>query len=393
MRQFDVGMQMNATYCSLTFAERTPKGRGRVFHEVVTSPDRKECDIFNLNLADALAQRIADVERAHKAKVADVFFCIPLEKAKRVTGEAKIVLHPKSSRQVLTVHLDKALEQAKLLSLDWQYKPIHAFAVSYTLDGKLFATQPLGVFGRRLDVSAVFYTIDNDHQANLDKFFDYIGISSYTPVLAPLAEAASFYSDELKRGTFALVNVGAKKCEFSYFRDFMLRDSDVIAYPSLLTERIAKRIGVSPSLAEDVLMTYGSLADDKGLAAKQVSLKVQNTVKTFDLSAVCGEVRAFYADAFRAVNAKMAALGEADVPAVLMGRWKKIPGAEAFAESQFAAPLMAPVQAFDDKETALHHAGSYGALLFDRSKFNHAARETLSNKLITRLKNIWDEYF
>jgi cell division ATPase FtsA len=392
MRQLDVGIQMNATYCALTFAERTPKGRGRVFHEVVTAPDRKECDIFNLNLADALAQKIADMERANKAKVKDVFFCVPLEKTKRVTGEAKIVLHPKSSRQVLTVHLDKALEQAKLLSLDWQYKPIHSFISSYTLDGKLFAAQPLGVFGRRLDIEAVFYVIDNDYQSNLDKFFDYINVNVYTPVLAPLAEAASFYSDELKRGTFALVNVGAKRCEFSYFKDFMLRDSHVAVYPSSLVERVAKRIGVSSSLAEDVLMTYGSFANEK-TAAKQVSIKVQNTVKTFDLAAVCGEVTAFYTDVFKNVNAKMAALGESDVPAVLLGRWKKIPGADVFADTQFAAPLMAPVQVFDDKETALHHAGSWGAMLFERSKFNPAARETLSNKLITQLKNIWDEYF
>lgn len=330
MRQLDVGMQMNATYCALTFVERTPKGRGRVFHETVVSPDRKECDIFNLNLADALAQKIADVERAHKAKVADVFFCVPLEKTKRVTGEAKIVLHPKSSRQVLSVHIDKALEQAKLLSLDWQYKPIHAYISSYTLDGKRFSAQPLGVFGRRLDVEAVFYVIDNDYQANLDKFFDYVNIHTYSPVLAPLAEAASFYSDELKRGTFALVNIGAKKCDFSYFREFMLKDSSVTAHSALLIDRVARRVGISPALAEDVMMTYGSLGDDVATAGKQVSLKVQHTVKNIDLSALCGEIRSFYAAAFADINAKVGALGEMDVPVVLLGRWKKIPGAEEF---------------------------------------------------------------
>jgi len=289
--------------------------------------------------------------------------------------------------------LDKALEQAKLLSLDWQYKPIHAYASAYTLDGKRFSTQPLGVFGRRLDVEAVFYVLENDYQANLDKFFDYINVTSYTPVLAPLAEAASFYSDELKRGTFVLANVGAKRCEFSCFREFSLKDSCVIPYAASLTERVAKRIGISPLLADDVMMTYASFADDKAAAGKQVSLKVQHTVKTFDLGAVCGEVRAFYGEIFAQVNAKMTELGEIDLPAVLLGRWKKIPGADAFAEAKFVAPILTPVQAFDDKETALHHAGSYGALLFDRSKFNPAARETLSNKLMTRIKNIWDEYF
>lgn len=398
MKEFTLGLHISSVCCSLSFFEDLKNKPLRLLANAsIDAPEGGACDIFNHHVADMVEVKIREFEQQNRVKINNIFCSLPVEKVTKLEGQAQMVLHPRGARQVRSAHISKAVEQARLLSLDWHYRPIHSFPVEFKLDGKVFNAPPLGVYGRKLEVRVLFYVVDNDYNINLDNFFLYMGRKCTAYAVSALCEAAALKTEELKRGNFAVFNIGPTKAELSYFNDFALSDIKCFSYDDGTVDKfISKTLQLPLSLAKEVKATYGSLDASCSEDKRDIVLKVndrQKTIKCLDVYKVLDE---FYSSLFKRVDEYLIERGILQSIDCLYptGDWEEIKGAVDYLRAKMSCTVELPhwVSEIDSTE-AKDFKESYGIVCFIRSKFNFEKAYRFSNKLWMRLKNIWEEYF
>lgn len=392
-----LGIQINATHCSLSFVEASKAKVFRLIEQtIILAPDGGLSDIFNYHLADKIGDKIKEFEDKYRFKVQQINFAVPMDKIKKIEGSSQMVLHPRGARQVRTSHVKKSIEQARLLHVDWHYNPIHSLPLEFELDGKKFNSAPLGVYGRKLEAKTMFYVLDNNYKENLDRFFDYIGRKYNRLIAASLCDASSLNSDELKRGNFALLNIGATKAEISFFNHFALQEINCFEYEEgSVDDAIADALNIPAKLAEEVKIAYGSL--DKTLCSddRTVTLKIQDMQKTVRCSDIYSILDAFYSDLINKVNRYLEAnkiVKYADF-CIPLGQWLKLNGAENWLKANLRCPVACVNILNQDSSIDTRFSGSLGAARFEQSRFEYSSIFSFSGKLFMRLKNIWEEYF
>ena len=398
MKDVVVGLQINATNSALTFFEGTKnKAYKCVGHKTFDAPQGARWDIFDNGAVDEINNGLKDFENTAKTKINRIFYVLPLDKLKKIEGNAQMVLHPRSARQVCSRHIEKLIEQARLLSLDWHYKAIHCFPIEFKLDGKTFITPPLGVHGRKLEVKALFYVINNDYSINLDNLFQYLGRKCDKIVASSLSEASLLSAEDVKRGNFAIINVGKTKIELSCFYDFALIDTKVFkAERGTVDDALSEELSIPVSLAEELRVTYGALEKDISGTDRNIVLELQGQQREIKQSEVWNVLQKFYAELFENVSSYMK---DNDFSrrldnAFILGGWTSLTGAKEFVEKYLICPVTVPEfkSEFNGKEIK-RYAASCGVVSFVRSKFNFDNVYKFSKQLWTRIHNMWEEYF
>lgn len=392
-----VGMQISATHCALSFVETA---KGKVFklieQSIISAPDGGRSDIFNYHLADKIGEHLKAFEDKYRVKIQNINFAVPLNKIKKIEGSSQMVLHPRGARQVRTLHIKKAIEQARLLHVDWHYNPIHSLPIEFELDAKRFDTAPLGVYGRKLETKIMFYVLDNNYKENLERFFEYIGRKYSKLIASSLCDAASFFSDDLKRGNFVAMNIGASKTELSSFNHFALQDIVTFDYESgSVDEAIADALNIPLNLAEEVKIAYGSLDKANFADDRTVTLKIQERQKTVRCSDIYSVLDAFYSDLVAKINFYLEEnkiIQQADF-CVPLGQWLKLNGSADWLKSNLRCPVANVRLLGQDMGSDSRFCASIGAATFEQSRFEYNTIYSFSGKLLTRLKNIWEEYF
>ncbi len=128
-----------------------------------------------------------------------------------------IVAVPDSSRPILAEDIQRALEGAKIISVPSNREILHVLPRYYVVDGQDNVSDPLGMFGQRLDVEAHIITVATNAVANVTKVVEAAGVQVDELILQPLASAEAVLNREEKRQGVILADVGAGCTEISVF--------------------------------------------------------------------------------------------------------------------------------------------------------------------------------
>lgn len=398
MKEIVAGLQVNATNCAFSFFE-TVKGMGHriVEHGIVEAPIGTCWDIFNVNAADAVNKKFIEFENRHKVKIKKIIYVVPLEKLKRIDGRAQMVLHPRSSRQVSVLSVEKLMEQARLLSVDWHYRSVHSFPYEYKLDGKVFTTPPLGIYGRKFEVKSYFYALDNDYMINLDSFFQYMGRKYSDVAASSLCEISFFDQDTLKRGNLALLNLGLSGSEVSLYKGFALVDIKVFDCKDIIVDEVlSSSLNVPVEMAKELMMSYGAFTEEDGLRGNTIYLEVGGRKIEIAHAKLCSVLSDYYGRRLSLISDYLKEKEEeiAIDDVYIMGGWTSVAGAQSLAQRYFRYPVSLPsfCSLYEQNQPAANVASS-GAVFFAKSRFNFSNAYSLSNRLWTSIRNIWEEYF
>jgi len=371
--------------------------RDGIFMDIRPEDPTGRFDVFDRRTAETVGARLREFERMRRRRVSRILYCLPPDKTTRIEGYSQMVLHPRGTRRVRAIHIRKAIEQARLLSLDWYYRPVHVFPTEFRLDGKIFYAPPLGVFGRKLETRVAFYVVDKDYSANLDQFFEYMDRVCQGMILAPLAQVSACKADRLKKEHFILIDFGATRTEIAVFRHSNLIDCRVLpGGGDDADEVLSKELGISRELAEDLKKNYGSVQESDLRDGRSVTVKRQALYRDVQRGQINRCLHGFYTDRLRAVRE---CLEELDAlrhmeGAVCIGAAAQLNGLPELLR-QIVGLEALPVTAVMDGPGGSPGSflGSSGMFRFPESRYNFENTYRFSNKLWTRIKNIWEEYF
>ncbi len=128
-----------------------------------------------------------------------------------------IVAVPDRSRPISAEDIHRALEGAKIISVPSNREILHVLPRFYVVDGQDSVSDPLGMYGQRLDVEAHIITVAANAVANVTKVVEAAGVQVDELILQPLASAEAVLNREEKRQGVILADIGAGCTEISVF--------------------------------------------------------------------------------------------------------------------------------------------------------------------------------
>ena len=119
-----------------------------------------------------------------------------------------IIAIPDRERPIGQDDVARVLDGARIVSIPTNREIIHAVPRYYIVDGQDHVTDPVGMYGQRLDVETHIVTGLSSVLQNLTKGVESAGVRVEALILAPLAGAEAVLEEEEKRQGVVLADIG-----------------------------------------------------------------------------------------------------------------------------------------------------------------------------------------
>ena len=210
---------------------------------------------YVVNQAQAIASvknAVAQAEKSSGAKIKRAFVALSGATLRGETSSGSAIIS-KADGEVTNLDIGKALEDAEdNLSLG-NKKIIHAYPVSYRLDGKEVQGRPLGMRGTKLEVKALFITYAMVHLEDLLSVVAEAGIETIAVTASPISAEGLCLDEKQKIVGVALVDIGAEKSSVSVFENGELVSLHTFAIGSSdITNDIALGLKIPLEQAENL---------------------------------------------------------------------------------------------------------------------------------------------
>ncbi len=173
-------------------------------------------------------------------------------------ARAVIPLLEKGSKVITRHDAKKAMAQARLLGLKVDEEALHEFPQQFEIDGVNRASNPLGLYGRKLEVDLSLIVAHTTHLTNLMKAVNQVGYEVENIFWNTYAATEASLTAKMKTDGCVLINMGASASEVLIFTGGVLRLLCKIPLTGeYVTSRIVQDIGVTFDVAEDMKKSYG----------------------------------------------------------------------------------------------------------------------------------------
>jgi cell division protein FtsA len=165
---------------------------------------------------DAIRASVEKAERASGTRILSAHIGLSGAHIQSINNRG-IVAVPDRSRPISADDVARALEGAKIISMPNNREILHVLPRYYIVDGQDSVSDPLGMYGQRLDVEAHIITVASSAIQNLSKVVEAAGVQVDEIVLQPLAAAESVLTLEEKRQGVVLADIGGGCTDISVF--------------------------------------------------------------------------------------------------------------------------------------------------------------------------------
>ncbi|HLF71115.1 MAG TPA: cell division protein FtsA [Dehalococcoidia bacterium] len=165
---------------------------------------------------DAIRASVEKAERASGTRILSAHVGLSGAHVQSVNNRG-IVAVPDRNRPISGDDIARALEGAKIISIPSNREILHVLPRYFVVDGQDSVSDPLGMYGSRLDVEAHIITVASSAVANVSKVVEAAGVQVDELVLQPLASAESVLNPEEKRQGVVIADIGGGCTDISVF--------------------------------------------------------------------------------------------------------------------------------------------------------------------------------
>ena len=252
----DVG---SSKICTLV-AETTLDDDLRILGVGVTpSQGVKKGMVDNIQQAtEAIAASIERAEKSSGARIVSAHVGIGGNHASSLNNRGVATI-PGQTRPITEDDIDRALEGARNLNLPTNREILHSIARFFIVDGQEQVTDPVGMFGQRLDIDCHIVTGSVTAIQNLTQCVEGAGVQVETIVFSPLAAAEAVLEDEEKEQGVILADIGGGTTDIAVFVDGAVFHTTVLPVGGYhLTHDLVAGLRAPYSAVEELKLNYGS---------------------------------------------------------------------------------------------------------------------------------------
>jgi len=136
---------------------------------------------------------------------------------------------------------------------------IHVLPQEYKVDGQAEITEPIGMYGGRLEANFHVVVGQISSIRNIGRCVKSSGLDLSGVTLEPLASANAVLSQEEKEAGVALIDIGGGTTDLAIFKDGIIRHTAVIPFGgNVITEDIKEGCSIIEKQAELLKVKFGS---------------------------------------------------------------------------------------------------------------------------------------
>jgi len=278
----DVG---SSKVCTLV-AETTPENDLRVLGIGITpSEGVKKGMVDNIQGAtEAIAESVHRAERSSGTKIVSAYVSISGNHTTSLNNRG-ISTIPGKQRPITDEDIERALDGARSLSLPTNREVLHSIARFFIVDGQEQVTDPVGMYGQRLDMDTHIVTGSVTAIQNLTQCIEGAGVQVEMLVFSPLAAAEAVLEDEEKEQGVILADVGGGTTDIAVFVDGSVFHTTVLPVGGYhLTHDLVAGLRGPFSHVEELKLRYGSCLPSRIDAEEIVELEAFGGQRTKEIS-------------------------------------------------------------------------------------------------------------
>ncbi len=245
--------------CTL-LAEATPEGHLRILG-VGVEPARgiRKGLIDNIQQAtEAISASVEKAERASGNRMPPAVVNVSGQHLSSLNHKGVATLTG-GQHLIQPQDVQRAMEDARSVSIPSDRELLHVIPRGFLLDGQNPVSDPVGMYGQRLDVEAHLVTANATAVQNLARCLDKAGVRVVALVAAPLASAEAVLEDEEKRQGVVVVDIGGGTTDVAVFLDgspYYTASLPVGGYN--FTHDLVYGLRVPFSVAEELKVSHGA---------------------------------------------------------------------------------------------------------------------------------------
>jgi cell division protein FtsA len=201
-----------------------------------------------------------------------------------------VVAVPSQTRPIDDDDVTRVIDGARTVSIPTNRDVLHVIPRYYVVDGQDNVSDPVGMYGQRLDVEAHVITAAVSAMQNLTRCVEGIGIQVDALILEPLASAEAVLEDEERRQGVVLADIGGGTTDIAVFVDGAIYHSSVLPVGGWhLTHDLVVGLRTPFAAAEQLKETYGNALPSAIRAEEQVEVETFGAERrrSFPLRRVC----------------------------------------------------------------------------------------------------------
>jgi cell division protein FtsA len=175
-------------------------------------------------------------------------------------SRAIIPLTERGNKVITSADIENVIRQALILGSVIEDEVIHHIPYSFTVDNKGDITNPLGLYGHKLEVDLYLVSAKLASIQTISYAVNQAGYDVKEIFLSGLATSEAVFDDELKKGISVLCDIGSDITELIFFKDGALREIKILPEGgSDLTRALQEGLKIPFELAKDIKISSGTV--------------------------------------------------------------------------------------------------------------------------------------
>lgn len=225
-------------------------------------------------LSDCVNATIAGLTAQTGVKFKDLQLGVGGEIIQKVYATAVIPLLERGSKVISPGDVRKVSDQAKLLGAAMEDEVIHNFPQYYKVDDVNTALNPLGLYGRKIEIYTLLMLVKNAGLQNLVKAVNQAGYNVSDIYYTSYSSAEACLSEYHRRQGCMLADIGSQITDILIFKDGFLRYAVTVPMGGdHLTQSLANRLGITFELAEEIKKSYAYAITGEGQSDEEILIK------------------------------------------------------------------------------------------------------------------------
>lgn len=256
-----------------------------------------------------------------------------------------IIAVPNSEKAISREDVERVLDGAGMVSLPSNRRIMHVLPRHFEVDGQSGVTDPVGMFGLRLDVEAHVITGAQSAIQNLTRCVEAVGVQVENLVLQPLASGDAVLDDEERRQGVVLADIGGGTTDIAIWVDGAVYHTSVLPVGGYhLTKDLVVGLRTPFHIAEDAKSRYGHALPSQVSADDAIEIDAFGGERRRQVTRrrLCEIIQARAEEVLEMIFVEVKRAGfEEQISAglILTGGSARLPGLDELAEQVLAVPV------------------------------------------------------